>query len=128
MNEYLNNITFDIIGLSFKVHSALGPGLLEATYEACLTYELKKAGYEVSTQKSMPVIYEGIKLDIGYRVDLIVDDKVVVELKAVDAINDVHIAQLLTYMKLSHISVGLLINFNVTDLKKGIKGLCSEKY
>lgn len=121
MNEYLNNITFDIIGLSFKVHSALGPGLLEATYEACLTYELKKAGYEVSTQKSMPVIYEGIKLDIGYRVDLIVDDKVVVELKAVDAINDVHIAQLLTYMKLSHISVGLLINFNVTDLKKGIR-------
>ena len=121
MNEYLNNITFDIIGLSFKVHSALGPGLLEATYEACLAYELRKAGYSVSTQKVLPVIYEGVKMDIGYRVDLIVDDKVVVELKAVEEINDVHIAQILTYMKLSHISLGLLINFNVTDLKKGIR-------
>jgi len=121
MNDYLNKISYDIIGCAFKIHSALGPGLLESTYEACLAYELNYAGYKVSVQKPLPVIYKNVKLDIGYRVDLMINDAVLVELKSVDAINDVHIAQILTYMKLSKKLLGLLINFNVKDLKAGIK-------
>jgi GxxExxY protein len=120
MNEELNKISYDILGCSYKVHSALGPGLLESTYEACLSYELHKINYKVDTQKALPVIYEEVKLEIGYRIDLLVNNSVIVELKSVEAINDVHIAQILTYMKLSKVNLGLLINFNVKDLKKGI--------
>ena len=121
MQELLNNITYDIIGNSYKVHTALGPGLLESTYEACLAYELKKAGYKVEAQKALPVIYNDVKLEVGYRIDLLVENKVIVELKSVEAINDVHKAQILTYLKLANIKIGLLINFNVKDLKQGIK-------
>ncbi len=119
--EVLNKISYDIIGCAYKVHSKLGPGLLESTYQICLKYELKKMKYEVEVEKSLPVIYDEIKLDAGYRIDLIVNNSVIVELKSVEAINDVHIAQLLTYLKLSNIKLGLLINFNVKDLKQGIK-------
>ncbi len=120
MND-INKITYNIIGCAYKVHSALGPGLLESTYEACLAFELEEAGYKVENQKALPVVYKEIKLDIGYRIDLMVENKVIVELKSVEAINDVHVAQILTYLKLSNTKIGLLINFNVKDLKQGIK-------
>ncbi len=118
--EELNKISYDIIGCSYKVHSKLGPGLLESTYQICLEYELKKLGYFVETEKPLPVVYDEIKLEAGYRIDLMVNKSVIVELKSVEVINDVHIAQILTYMKLSNVRLGLLINFNVRDLKKGI--------
>ena len=119
--EKLNKISYDVIGCAYKVHSKLGPGLLESTYQICLEYELKKLGYFVESEKSLPVVYDEIKLEVGYRIDLIVNNSVIVELKSVEAINEVHIAQILTYMKLSKVKLGLLINFNVKDLKKGIK-------
>jgi GxxExxY protein len=119
--EELNKISYDIIGCAYKVHSKLGPGLLESTYQVCLEYELKKLGYFVEIEKALPVIYDEIKLDAGYRIDLMVNKSVIGELKSVEAINDVHIAQLLTYLKLSEVKLGLLINFNVKDLKQGIK-------
>lgn len=116
----LNTISYDIIGCAYKVHSALGLGLLESTYEVCLAFELEKMGYKVITQKPLPVVYEGIKLDAGYRIDLLVEDSVVVELKSVESILPIHKAQLLTYLKLSGYTLGLLFNFNVVDLKQGI--------
>lgn len=119
--EELNKISYDIIGCAYKVHSHLGPGLLESTYKVCLPYELSKNGYGVESEKALPVVYDEIKLDAGYRIDLLIDKKVIVELKSVDALNDVHIAQILTYLKLSNVKLGLLINFNVKDLKLGIK-------
>ena len=119
--ETLNPISYDIIGAAYKVHSALGPGLLESTYEVCLEYELVKLGYRVERQKSLPVNYEGIKLDAGYRIDLLVEDSVIVELKSVEDVLPIHHAQVLTYLKLSKMKLGLLINFNVRDLKLGIK-------
>jgi GxxExxY protein len=119
--EELNKISYDIIGCAYKVHSGLGYGLLESTYQVCLEYELKKMGYNVEAEKALPVIYDEIKLDAGYRIDLMVNKSVIVELKSVEAINDVHIAQLLTYLKLSNVKLGLLINFNVKDLKQGIR-------
>lgn len=119
--EELNKISYDIIGCAYKVHSKLRPGLLESTYKVCLAYELSKIGYGVESEKALPVVYDEIKLDAGYRIDLFVNKKVIVELKSVEAINDVHIAQILTYLKLSDIKLGLLINFNVKDLKQGIK-------
>lgn len=117
----LNKISYDIIGCSYKVHSRLGPGLLESTYKVCLAYELDKMGYKVEVERALPVIYDEIKLDAGYRIDLMINKKVIVELKSVDALNDVHTAQILTYLKLSDVKLGLLINFNVKDLKQGIK-------
>ncbi len=119
--EDLNNLTFDIIGCALKVHTALGPGLLESTYETCLAYELIEAGFKIETQKALPVIYKEVKLDAGYRIDILVENKVIIELKAVEAICGIHVAQLLTYLKLSGVKIGLLINFNVKDLKQGIK-------
>ena len=104
-----------------KVHSHLGPGLLESAYEACLAHELRKQGHIVAQQVGLPVIYDGEKLDLGYRIDLIVDDAVVIEIKCVEAINPVHKAQLLSYIRLSGRSVGLLINFHVAYLREGIK-------
>lgn len=121
--EIINEITGKIIGSSFKVHSGLGLGLLESSYKECLFYELTKNELFVEKEKPLPLLYEEVKLDIGYRVDLLVNRKVVVEIKSVDALNDVHVAQVLTYLKLSDSKVGLLINFNVADLKKGIKRL-----
>ncbi len=119
--EEINNITYEIIGCAYKIHSELGPGLLESTYEACLAYDLESKGYKVERQKALPVVYKGIKLEVGYRIDLMIENSVIVELKSVETINDVHIAQILTYMKLSNTKIGLLINFNVKDLKQGIK-------
>jgi GxxExxY protein len=104
-----------------KVHSVLGPGLLESAYQACLAHELRCRGFEVVVEVPLPVVYEGQKLEVGYRIDLVVEGRVVVEVKAVDAIHPIHEAQLLSYMRLSGIKVGLLINFNVLHLKDGIK-------
>jgi GxxExxY protein len=116
-----NEVSGKVIGLAMKVHTALGPGLLESAYEACLRHELNKAGLNFEPQKPLPLVYEEIRLECGYRVDLLVENKVMVELKAVDALHPIHTAQLLTYLKLSHHKLGLLINFNVIHLKDGIK-------
>jgi GxxExxY protein len=118
--EKLNQITYEIIGAAYKVHSTLGPGLLESAYEVCLEYELLKKGFKVERQKPLPVVYEEVKLDAGYRIDLFVEDAVIVEFKAVEEIAPIHQAQIMTYLKLSERKLGLLMNFNVTDMKKGI--------
>jgi GxxExxY protein len=115
-----NDISYDIRGAAFKVHSILGPGLLESVYEFALAHELSKMGYDVWTQVGLPVVYDGIKLELGYRIDLLVNDLIVVEIKSVDALADVHHKQLLTYLKLSGKKLGLLINFNVSSLKESI--------
>ncbi len=118
--EKLNKISYEILGAAYKVHSELGPGLLESTYEICLEHELLEKGLKVEKQVALPVVYKDIKLDAGYRIDLLVENSIIIELKAVDAIVPVHKAQLMTYLKLSGFKLGLLINFNVTDLKQGI--------
>jgi len=121
-NEFKHqNLTRTIIGCAIEVHKFLGPGLLESAYEECLTYELIKAGLNIERQKAVPVVYKEIKLECGYRMDILIENTVVVELKTVEALNDVHEAQILTYMKFSQKQVGLLINFNVTLLKNGLK-------
>jgi GxxExxY protein len=117
----LSNITSAIIAAAIEVHKELGPGLLESAYEECLAYELSAIGLNVQRQKAVPVVYKDIKLDLGYRIDILVENAVVIELKTVDAFNPVHEAQILTYMKFSNKRVGLLLNFNVTLLKNGIK-------
>ena len=104
-----------------KVHSTLGPGLLEAAYEACLVYELRKRGHRVLNQLPLPVLYDGVSIELGYRIDLLVDDRLVVELKAISKLQPVHEAQLLSYLRLSGHQLGLLINFHVPHLKDGIK-------
>jgi GxxExxY protein len=114
----LSKIVFDC---ALKVHRNLGPGLLESAYEECLFYEIKKIGFEVIKQKPLPLIYEEVKLDIGYRVDIMVENKLILEIKSVEMLNDVHFAQLLTYLKLTNCKLGMLINFNVTLIKNGIK-------
>ena len=119
----LNDLTYEIIGCAYKVHSNLGPGLLESTYEVCLEYELINKDLKVLRQVALPVVYEGIKLDAGYRIDLMVNNSVIIEIKSVDMLAPIHTAQLLTYLKLSGKKLGLLINFNETDLKNGIKRL-----
>lgn len=116
----LNNLSYKIIGCAFKVHTELGPGLLESTYEVCLEYELTKSGLYVERQKALPVIYNHLQMEAGYRIDLLVNDKLLIELKAVDAIAPVHKAQVMTYLKLSGLQLGLLLNFNVVDMKTGI--------
>ncbi len=116
-----NEISKEILNAAFKVHTALGPGLLESAYQECLFYELKKRGLQVEKEKPLPLIYEEVKLEIGYRVDLLVENKVIIELKSVENLNDVHLAQILTYLKLSDCKLGLLMNFNVKSLKLGIK-------
>ncbi len=123
--EEINKITESIIGASIEIHRALGPGLLESAYEACLYYELTQLGFRVERQKSLPVVYKGITLDAGYRIDLLVNDLVIVELKAIDKLAPIHSAQLLSYLRLSEKKVGLLINFNVKMLKDGIKRIAN---
>lgn len=110
-----------VIGLAIEVHRELGPGLLESAYEKCLAHELKEHEIECVTQMSLPVAYKGLSLDCGYRVDMIVEGRLIVELKSVDCLQPIHEAQLLTYMKLANIGTGLLINFNTGLLKNGIK-------
>ena len=116
-----NEISKIVIGFAIEVHKALGPGLLENTYQECLYYKLKKEGLKVEKEKPMPVIFEEVRLECGYRIDLLVEDKVVIELKSVEILNDVHVAQTLTYMKLGGYKLGLLINFNVPLLKYGVR-------
>ena len=118
--EKLNQITDKIIGAAIKVHRALGPGLLESAYEACLVFELVEQGLKVERQKALPVVYRDVKLDCGYRMDIVVEQTVVVELKVVDCLIPIHKAQLLSYLRLADCKVGLLINFNVKVLKEGI--------
>ena len=116
-----DDCTGEIISAAIAVHRELGPGLLESTYEACLFYELEQRGLGVEKQRELPVRYRGVKLDCGYRIDLLVENSVIVELKSVDALLPIHEAQLLSYLKLSGLKVGLLINFNVEVLKTGVK-------
>ena len=118
-----NEISKIILDCAFKVHTALGPGLLESAYRECLAYELTKSGLKIEKEKPMPLVYEEVQLDCGYRIDLLVENKVVIELKVVEAFNDVHIAQTLTYMRLSGCKLGLLLNFYTKSLKDGIKRL-----
>ncbi len=121
-----NEISKIVFDCAMKVHKALGPGLLESSYEACMFYELRKVGVLVEKQKPLPLIYEDVKLEIGYRVDLIIENKVILEIKSVEALNDVHTAQLLTYLKLSDCKLGMLINFNVALIKNGIKRIVNN--
>jgi GxxExxY protein len=121
-----NQLSEKIIGCAIQVHKSLGPGLLESAYEECLFHELKQLGLFVEKQKPLPLIYKDVKLDIGYRLDLLVEKKVIVELKSVEALNDVHIAQMITYLKLSGCKLGLLINFNVLRLVDGLKRIANN--
>ena len=123
---YENEISERIIGCAIEVHKILGPGLLESAYEECLFYEIFQTGLRVEKQKPLHLIYKEIKLEIGYMLDLIVENKVIIEVKSVDALNDIHIAQVLTYLKVSGCKLGLLVNFNVLKVKDGIKRLVNN--
>ncbi len=122
----INGISGQIISAAMAVHSALGPGLMESAYEGCLVHELKKRGLPVASQVILPVIYDAIKIDVGYRIDLKVADAVIVEVKAIDKLAPIHEAQLLTYLKLSGTRLGLLLNFNVVHMKDGIKRMVNN--
>jgi GxxExxY protein len=121
IRESLNLLSYKIIGLAIEVHKQLGPGLLESAYQECLFYEIKNAGLFVEKEKSLPILYKEIKLDHGYRIDLIVENELVIELKTVETFTEVHFAQIITYLKLGDYPLGLLINFNSKILKNNIK-------
>lgn len=121
-----NELSKILVNCAYKVHKSLGPGLLESAYEECLFYELNKTGLKIEKQKALPLIYEEVKLDIGYRIDIIIENKIIVEIKSVESLNDVHFAQLLTYLKLTNCKLGLLMNFNVTLIKNGIKRIANN--
>ncbi len=121
-----NNLSGVIIGCGMRVHTALGPGLLESAYEECLYYELRKKGLNVGKQLPLPLIYEEVKLDCVYRLDLMVENKVIIEVKSVESINPIHSVQLLTYLKLTNCKLGLVLNFNVLHLKEGIKRVANK--
>ncbi len=116
----LNEITTKVIGAAIEVHRSLGPGLLESVYEECLSHELRMRGISFERQKPLPVEYKGTQLDCGYRLDMVVEDKVILELKSCESIEGIHKAQLLTYLRLSGLTLGLILNFNVTTMKEGI--------
>jgi GxxExxY protein len=116
-----NEISKRVIGAAIEVHKQLGPGLLESSYEACLAYELKQQGLNIKTQVALPIVYKEVKLNAGYRIDILVENKVIIELKAVDSLADIHKAQLLTYLKLKNLKLGLLINFNSVKVVDGVK-------
>ncbi len=122
----INQVSGQIVDAAMKVHSALGPGLLESAYEACLLFELHKRGVKAVSQVQLPVVYESVKIDAGYRIDLLVEDIVIVELKSVEDLLPIHQAQLLSYLKLSGKKLGLLINFNTVQLKNGIRRLANN--
>jgi len=124
MNE--NELSKIAVNCMFKVHKNLGPGLLESAYEECLFYELSKTGVLVERQKPLPLVYEAVKMEIGYRVDLMIENKLVIEVKCVEVLNDVHKAQVITYLKLSSCKLGLLVNFNVTLIKDGIRRIVNN--
>ena len=117
----MNELSGKVIGLAIEVHNALGPGLLESAYKECLYYKIGNSGLIVEKEKPMPLVFENVKLDCGYRIDLLIENRLVIELKSVEALNDIHLAQTLTYLKLGNYKLGLLINFNVVKLKDGIK-------
>lgn len=122
----INEVSGSVVDAAMKVHTALGPGLLESAYEACLLHELRKRGRRVSAQMILPIVYDGVKIDVGYRIDLLVEDVVVVELKAVEKLLPIHEAQLLSYLKLGSYKLGLLINFHVLHLKDGVKRMVNN--
>ena len=121
-----NDISSKVIGAAIEVHKQLGPGLLESTYEACLSYELTEQGLDVKRQLALPIVYKNVKLNAGYRIDLLIENKVIIEIKSVEALADIHKAQLLTYLKLKNLKLGLLINFNEVLLKNGIRRLVNN--
>ncbi len=121
-----NELSKIIVDCAFKVHKNLGPGLLENSYEVCLYHELSKRGLKVEKQKGLPLLYDDIKLEVGYRLDILVEEKVIIEVKSVSAFDDVHFAQILTYLKLTQCKLGLLINFNVPLIKNGIKRVVNK--
>lgn len=123
-----NELSNIIIGCAIEVHKALGPGLLESAYRECLFYELTNAGLNVKKEFSLPIVYKEVKLDHGYRIDLLVNDLVVVELKTVEEFTPVHTAQVLTYLRLGNYKLGLLINFDVTSIKHGVKRVANQLY
>ncbi|MEZ5195927.1 MAG: GxxExxY protein [Bacteroidales bacterium] len=123
-----NQLSEKIIGCAIKVHKALGPGLLESAYKECLFYELKMAGLQVEKEKPLPLIYYEVQMEVSYRIDLLVEGQVIIEVKSVEGLTDVHTAQVLTYLKLNNNKLGLLINFNVSLLKNGIKRLINKYY
>ena len=121
-----NEISYAIIGIAIELHKSLGPGLLESAYEKALAFDLREKGFTVKEQVAMPFIYKDVKQELGYRIDLLVEDKVLIELKSVEQLNPVHFAQTLTYLKLSGIKLGLLINFNSKVLKDGVHRLVND--
>jgi GxxExxY protein len=121
-----NDLSNIIIGEAIHVHKSLGPGLLESVYETCLCHRLVKAGLNISKEKAIPVVFEDIRLECGYRADIVVENKVIIEVKAVEALNEIHKAQLLTYLRLTELKLGLLMNFNVLFLKDGIKRIVNN--
>jgi len=121
-----NEISKIVVDCAYKVHTALGPGLLESAYHACLAYELRQGGLSIETEKPLPLIYNDVKLDVGYRLDIWVERKVIIEVKAVEALNDVHLAQMITYLKVTGNKLGLLINFNVAKIKNGIRRVANN--
>jgi len=124
MNE--NELSNKIIGRAIAIHKSLGPGLLESAYKECLCYELRKAGFHIVKEKPVPLIYEGIILDCGYRIDILVENKVVIEIKSIDLLTQVHLAQILTYLRIGHYKLGLLMNFNVILLRDGIRRVVND--
>ena len=123
-----NGISRIVFDCALKIHKELGPGLLESAYEHCMYHELLKSGLLIEKQKPLPLIYENTKLEIGYRVDLIIEEKLIIEIKSVDSLTDIHLAQILTYLKLSDCKLGMLINFNVTLIKNGIRRVVNKLY
>ncbi len=123
----VNQVSGAIVSSAMHVHAVLGPGLLESAYQACLAHELRKRGLEVASQVGLPVVYDGEKIELGYRMDLVVENLAIVEVKCIEAVHPVHLAQLLSYMRLSGIGVGLLINFHVAHLRDGIKRMVDGK-
>lgn len=121
-----NDISYDVRGVAFKIHKELGPGLLESVYEAALAYELREMGYDIKTQVAVPMFYNNIKFEIGFRLDILVNDLVIIEIKSVEVLADVHYKQLLTYLKLTDKKLGLLINFNSANLKESIRRIVNN--
>jgi GxxExxY protein len=121
-----NELSHLVVGCAMRVHSALGPGLLESAYEACLQYELIKSGLRVEAQKPLPLVYQTVKLECGYRLDLLVESKLIIEVKAVEALAEIHFAQVLTYLRLSDLRLALLLNFNVVHMKDGIRRIVNK--
>ena len=121
-----NELSHLIVGSAMKVHTVLGPGLLESAYEACLQYELIKSGLRVEAQRPLPLVYESVKLECGYRIDLLVEGKVIMEVKSIEALAEIHFAQVLTYLRLSGLRLALLLNFNVLHMKDGIRRVVNK--